>query len=291
MRLPFVIAKLFRRKTRFERDYKVGGELSEGGTATIYRAWDKRNQRPVAVKVIKAAAMAKVSDNASLVFEGEIGKRLQHRNIVATLDYGKNKEGNRVVVLELIEGLSLQKLISATTNDESDKIRTFRLVAKQQRCQILGKIAEAILYMHAMGYIHLDLYPRNIMVQVKKRGETFECVPKIIDFGFAAPKAAAGKTRHRGPPPYMAPEALPRSKAKIDEQADVFSFGVIAYQMMTGRLPWDVPKTYTGVAPREPMDLPEDLRAVLFGAVQHDPALRPPLARMIAVLKKHEIEK
>jgi serine/threonine protein kinase len=124
-----------------------------------------------------------------------------------------------------------------------------------------------------------------------KWGEAYQCVPKIIDLGFAAPRAAVGKVRHRGPAPYMAPEALPRSQAKVDERADVFSFGVIAYQLVTGRVPWDNLETYPAVAPRDPKELPEELRAILFGAVQHDPARRPPLARMIAVLEKHESDK
>jgi serine/threonine-protein kinase len=297
----------FGRKTRFEKDYEIQRKLSEGGTATVYRAWDKKGQRPVIMKVIKDEIQDMNKGTPAFVFEGEIGKRLQHPNLVATLDYGKNHEGNRVVVLDQIAGLLLRQLIGEPIEAESAKVRRFRQVAQSLRYQILRKTADGLLYMHQKGYVHLDLYPRNIMVQFWKRrgdpqdtpkvnkaernemwGEEYDCEPKIIDLGFAAPLGAAGKIRHQGPAPYMAPEAFPRSKAKVAEQADVFSFGVIAYQMLTGRLPWDNLETYTTVAPRAPKDLPEELCALLFGAVQHDPDRRPSLARMITVLKRHE---
>jgi len=220
MRLPLIIGNVFTfwRKTRFEKDYEIQRKLSEGGMATIYRAWDRKGNRTVVMKVIKDEVQNKHRGTPTFVFEGEIGRKLKHPNIVATLDYGKNQEGNRVVVLELIAGLSLRQLIDEPIEGESAKVRRFRQVTQALKYQILRKTADGLLYMHEKGYLHLDLYPRNIMVQFWKRrgdfedtpkfneaepnekwGEEYECVPKIIDLGFAAPKGAAGKIRHRGP--------------------------------------------------------------------------------------------
>ena len=210
--------------------YPVVGHLGGGGMGTVYRAIQEPVGRAVALKII-----ATDSDDPTLQarFESEAQAvaRLSDPSIVTLHDYGADEDGALYMVFELIEGTALSQVIEECGHLEAD--RAVRLVL-----QLLGGLAEA----HVLGLVHRDLKPHNVMVTRTRLGEE---KAKILDFGIA--KVVAGgddgvKTREGvvlGTPRYMSPEQS--RDADLDGRSDLYSLGVMLYEMLAGRPPFDAP--------------------------------------------------
>jgi eukaryotic-like serine/threonine-protein kinase len=154
--------------------------------------------------------------------EGEIATSMHHPNIVKTLEYGLSTKGAPYLVMEFIDGPGLQTLIH---NREAGLLEGKRLA-------LILQMADALLYVHAQGYIHRDICPRN-----------FICTSdvnhiKLIDFGLTIPatKEFMAPGNRTGTPLYMAPEIVRRRPT--DQRVDIFSFGVTCYQLLTFEHPW-----------------------------------------------------
>jgi serine/threonine protein kinase len=219
--------------TLLKERYLIEGELGRGGIGIVYLARDMQlHQRRVVVKVL-----LQDSENSThkpwfkKKFEQEIEAlvRLDHPSIVGVLDAGAMPDGKPFFVMQFVEGVTLRALLK----DD--------LLGFQRLAHILRQIGNALTAAHDKGIIHRDLKPENVMVQTLNDGEE---IVKLIDFGIATVKdsqvaTAAERTKVAGALPYMAPEQL-RGQPVV--QSDVWALGVIAYELLTGRLPF-IPET------------------------------------------------
>ncbi|MFO0921436.1 MAG: serine/threonine-protein kinase [Pirellulales bacterium] len=154
--------------------------------------------------------------------EGEIAIAMKHPNVVITYEYGLTNKGQPYLVMEFVDGPGLQVLVN---NREEELLRPHRL-------KMIRQMADALAYVHRMGYIHRDICPRNFIAS-----EDFSLV-KLIDFGLTLPatKEFMQPGNRTGTPLYMAPEVVRRRQT--DQRVDIFSFGVTCYHLLTFELPW-----------------------------------------------------
>jgi len=203
-------------------DYRIVDDIAEGGMSHIYKAEDRSRNITVALKLLKEEAVRNVNRHQTdegVFSEGAIAIQLDHPNIVHTYEYGRN-EGQYFIAMELIDSFSLKYLIYASSP-----------LVREHKYDLMYQIGDGIRYMHRAGFIHRDVCPRNVLVDTTG-------TPKIIDFGLAVPR---GRTEGRrdlrsGTPTYMAPEQV--RGTNIDERCDIYAFGILAYEMLAGRLPY-----------------------------------------------------
>jgi serine/threonine-protein kinase len=200
--------------------YKVLGEIGRGGFGVVYRAHDPVMRRDVAVKVLTA-----VSDPTLLArFRSEAGAtgNLWHKNIITVYDYGEC-DGQPFLVMELLEGRTLQ-----------EAIRGGPPLSLFEKVSVLFQVAEGLRFAHEQGVVHRDVKPSNVML-------LHDGCAKILDFGIARYLDSA-RSRHTTPGfilgtiEYMSPDQLQGVDA--DPLTDIFSFGVTAYELLSGHQPF-----------------------------------------------------
>jgi len=251
--------------------YEVVARVGAGGMGEVYRALDTRLDRPVALKVLPDAVAADPERLARLTREAKTLAALNHPNIAQI--YGFE---DRALAMEFVEGEDLSARIARGA------------IRVDEALQIAGQIADALEAAHEFGVIHRDLKPSNIRVRA-------DGVVKVLDFGLAkalAPpsavfEGAAASTitspavtmpgEILGTAAYMAPEQA-RGK-DVDKRADIWAFGVVLYEMTTGRRPFDgesVTDTVAGVVKSEPdwATVPPRLRRLLKSCLEKDPKKR-----------------
>lgn len=238
--------------------FEVRSLLGKGAMGAVYDAWDPTLNREVAIKVvlfpdhIDAALLTKTKKN--LLREAQISARLSHPGIVQVYDAGE-QGGQPYIVLEKIRG----RLLSDLIQDQGH-------LGPETAAPIFVKLLEAMAYAHDNGIVHLDLKPANVMI-----GEGQQ--PRIMDFGIARSIADLRDqdVEIRGTPRYMAPEQI--AGGNLDTRTDVFSLGVIFYQMLSGYLPFDgdnlksLLNAITGQPHRPLQSLRGDLPAAYFGFI------------------------
>lgn len=255
--------------------YQILALIAAGGMGEVFRAKRTRLGDEVAVKVIRSTGHDDPRLHHQFMTEGRACAALRHPNIVSVLDVGVDPALGPFLVMEYLNGPSLAQEIAATGPMPPEKVR-----------RIAGDLAIAIDLAHAQGLIHRDLKPANI---VTHRYETGDVVYKIVDFGIGLMRHAdddAMQTVAAGPImaslSYASPEQL--SGEPLDGRSDIYSFGIVVYEMLTGRLPFAdgdartlLAKKLTGVPPR-PSEVAVDLDPRLDGAVlkalASDPARR-----------------
>jgi len=216
--------------TKFER-YTIEAPLGHGGMGHVYRAQDGRLGRRVALKVI-SEQLASPEANARLVREARAAAALDHPNAVAVFDVGEH-EGMPYIVMELVDGCTLREAMG----DAGAPLST--------RVGWLADAGRALAAAHRKGLVHRDVKPENIMVRD-------DGLVKVLDFGIArrdnlavdpaSPTQASALPTLTlegvkvGTPLYMAPEQIRGDS--LDGRADQFSWGVVAYELLAGRLPW-----------------------------------------------------
>ena len=219
---------MLRRGDKFER-YTIEELLGHGGMGHVYRAEDPRLGRRVALKVI-SEGVSTPDVKARLVREARAAAALDHPNAVAVFDVGDD-EDTPYIVMELVDGRTLRSAIGEAS-------------ALEERLSWLADVGRALSAAHQKGLVHRDVKPENVMI--RKDG-----VVKVLDFGIArrestpvdpgAPTQASLPTLtvegvKLGTPLYMAPEQIRGDL--VDGRADQFAWGVVAYELLTGRLPW-----------------------------------------------------
>ncbi|MBD3240908.1 MAG: protein kinase [Chitinivibrionales bacterium] len=210
--------------------YRVLGKIAEGGTSTVWRARDAAQGEDVAVKILRGDRISRrVEDIIRFRKEATTAARLDHQNIVKTTEIGQH-EGQHYIVMELVSGTSLQ--------NELDKGTTFTL---DEALLILAGVCNALEYVHALGVVHRDLKPANIMIAGgNEESASRAMVPKLVDFGVAELKelAGAGAEQIVGTFSYMPPEQAGITSNPVDERSDLYSLGIVLYQLLTGELPF-----------------------------------------------------
>jgi serine/threonine protein kinase len=266
--------------------YDILKQLGKGGMATVYKAYDTRLETDVAVKVIRTEnILPSALEQSRKRFEREakVLARLNHPNIVRVTDYGEYK-GKPYLVMPYFP--------SGTLKQKMGKPMPWR-----EAIQILLPIAEALDYAHSQNMIHRDVKPSNILLT--QRGQ-----PMLTDFGIAKilnledTNELTGTNVAIGTPEYMAPEQA--SAKTVDHRADIYSLGIVFYEMVTGRKPFmaDTPmavliKHATEALPRPKQfapDLPDEVEKVLFAALAKQPQHRFQSMDEFAVALKRSLE-
>lgn len=213
--------------------YQISVKLGAGGMGEVYRAHDERLERDVAIKVLNAAKLEENSSRKRFRKEALVLSKLNHPNIATILDFD-TQEGVDFLVMEYIVGTTLSAKLEKGAMSEKEML--------PYALQIATAMEEA----HALGVIHRDLKPSNIFVTPK--GQI-----KVLDFGLAklieqpthtaVTKATTESNLLVGTLPYMSPEQL--LSEPIDARTDIYSFGVLLYEMSTGKLPYSATQPIT----------------------------------------------
>ena len=210
------------------------------------------------VKLPNAAALAQPGAEERFESEAEILGSLTHPNILRLLDAGTAGDGRLYMATEYVDGSDLRRLLRAAR------------LTPSRALEIFGKVCAAVEHAHSCGVVHRDLKPANILVAA-------DGAVKVADFGLARDMGSTGARTSAGDglgtPYYLAPEAL-RNAAGADERADVYSLGVLLYEMLTGSVPMG---SYTPLSQR--CGLRREWDAVLSSALKDDPATRTATVR------------
>jgi serine/threonine-protein kinase len=222
------------------RKYPLKRAIGAGGMGTVFESMNPDDGRAVAVKVLADDYRDDADVKARFLDEGRTCQRLIHPNIVRVFDVAQAEDGTPYIVMELLEGVPL----SAYT-------RSGVRVPIGQAATVLHGILAGLGAAHAQGIVHRDLKPENVVLSREPNG-TFTA--KILDFGIAKVMDAAGgmgsKTRTGvllGTPAYMSPEQIKNAK-DVDARADLWSAGVMLYEMLTGRVAFPAPTEYARLA-------------------------------------------
>jgi serine/threonine-protein kinase len=259
--------------------YRLDERLGEGGMGTVYRATHLLIERPVAVKVLSPRLVTDDAAKERFRREARAAGRLQHTNAVALTDFGETREGLVYLVMELLEGKPLREVLASDA--PLDPARAVSLMLQ---------ISAAVEAAHEAGIIHRDLKPGNIFL-VQRPDSPY--IVKVLDFGIAKIADAGGEFNLNdtltgtgvmiGTPRYMSPEQC--DGAQLTPASDVYSLGVILYEMLTGQTPFTgvsplaLALAHSSESPRPPRGLvasiPPALEAVVLHALEKGAETRP----------------
>lgn len=252
--------------------YRLDELLGQGGMGAVYRATHLLIERPVAVKVLSQRLVTDESARERFRREARAAGRLQHTNAVAVTDFGETRDGLVYLVMELLEGRPLREVLAGEA--PLDAARAVSLMMQ---------ISAAVEAAHEAGIIHRDLKPGNIFL-VQRPDSPY--IVKVLDFGIAklaASDAAGGDGNFVdtltgtgvmiGTPRYMSPEQC--DGAQLTPASDVYSLGVILYEMLTGQTPFTgatplaLALKHSSESPRPPRELVASIPPALEGVVLH----------------------
>lgn len=203
--------------------YRVIGHLGSGAMGEVYKAHDSADERTVALKLLSASQMINAESLARFRSEFELMKRLAHPNIIAAFDLHEMEDGRLIMALEYVEGRTLSAVIHQSEAPLEVK----------ERLNTLLDIARGLEHAHQQGLIHRDLKPDNVLI-------SSEGTAKILDFGVARhTEQDLGLTLAGamiGTQRYMSPEQF--RGEKVDQRTDIFSFGLVAYELLSGVVPF-----------------------------------------------------
>ncbi|NUP07020.1 MAG: serine/threonine protein kinase [Polyangiaceae bacterium] len=257
-------------------EYRIEGVIGEGGFGTVYRVIHPIIGKTAAIKVLKRELSSNGEMVSRFIAEARAVNQIRHRNIIDIFAFGVLPDGRHYYVMEFLEGVSLE------THLRSHGGR----LAVADALAILRPLARALHAAHARGIAHRDIKPENVLLTFGDEGET---LPKLLDFGIAK-LAGDGASKHRtapgvqmGTPAYMAPEQVHGKPS--DYRADIYTFGAMVFEILTGRLPFDghsamdvMIKHVSAPAPhmsQTAQDLPPELDAPVLHMMAKEPDERP----------------
>lgn len=267
---------------RFELRERVG----DGSFGTVWRAHDPRLNRAVALKIPRQGRFANDEEETRFLREGRVAAQLRHPGIV-TIHEVDRADGQPFIVSEFVQGVTLEKWLKRQP------------AAFRQAAEWTAQIAEVLDYSHGMGVIHRDLKPSNIILDAQgPAGKTAPgppaLTPRLMDFGIAKHETTETIVtldgQIVGTPAYMSPEQI-RTSHDVDGRADIYSLGVILYELLTAELPFrgTAPMIMQQVlheeprAPRRLNDrIPRDLETIALKCLEKAPARRYARARDLA---------
>jgi serine/threonine protein kinase/Tfp pilus assembly protein PilF len=251
-----------KRGSVFAARYEIIEELGKGGMGRVYRVEDKKTKEEIALKLIKPEIAADNKIIERFTNELRTARKIGHRNVGRMYDIGEEK-GSHYITMEYVSGQDLKGLI-----------RQSRCLAVPRAVAIARDICDGLSEAHRLGFVHRDLKPSNIMID--REGEV-----RIMDFGIARSlkeKGITGAGVMIGTPEYMSPEQA--EGKEVDLRSDIYSLGVILYEMVTGRVPFEgdsalgIAMKHKGESPKNPKEynaqVPDDLSQVILKCLEKD---------------------
>jgi serine/threonine protein kinase len=260
-----------------DEKYLVEEHLGAGGMGAVYRARHLSMDRPVAIKFLHQRFVEDEAARVRFQTEARAAVKLRHPNAISVTDFGQTSEGVVYIVMELLEGRTLREIVSREA-----PLETARAIS------IMLQASDAVAAAHEAGIIHRDLKPANILVT---QSADQPAVVKVLDFGIATfsadddEDAAALAQTHSviGTPRYMSPEQ--HNGNELTAAADVYSLGVILYEMLTGMVPFsgstpaEIAEKHANAQPHPPREIvaaiPEEVERDVLHALEKQPADRP----------------
>lgn len=255
--------------------YTIRRVIATGGMGVVYEAEQALgdHSRTVAIKVLLPELSHDHTVLSRFTRECGIVAQLSHQNTVRVYDFGTTEDGTLFITMEYVRGESLAEVVTAGP------------LVVGRALSIVEQMCHALHEAHELGIVHRDLKPDNVMLT--RLGEQLDFV-KILDFGIAVRVSAGGQHETKltqkgmilGTPPYMSPEQFTGSPVK--RQSDIYSLGIILYEILTGRLPFEADSPWawaqrhlTATPPDLPSTIPPAVVATVRAALAKDPALRP----------------
>jgi serine/threonine protein kinase/formylglycine-generating enzyme required for sulfatase activity len=270
--------------TVLDDKYRLEERIGEGGMGRVYRAWHIHIDQVFAVKILHTHLSSDQTALARFRKEARLAAQLHHPNVVAITDFGVTRDsGIAYLVMELLEGIELR-----------DRLQKQKYLTCEEAFVIAYQTCAALHVAHTKGIVHRDLKPDNIWIlQTRDGAEQI----KVFDFGIAKLSSSADSSKLTlqgmlvGTPYYMSPEQC-RSEDALDARSDIYSLGVILYEMLTGMVPFrastplnvvfkhnsELPKPLRELRP----EIPIEVEAVVLRALSKDPNLRQDSAAHLA---------
>ena len=258
--------------------YRLDELVARSGMAAIFKATDLRNGRTVAIKIPHPEMEADALFFDRFKREADIGQTLDHPGVMKVIKPDPGDEPSQVyMVMEWVDGRLLRSILSKETK-----------LPPERAVHITGEILQALDYIHHHGVVHRDLKPENIMVGSDDK-------IKLIDFGLAGQEGSrrltfAKLTQVMGTPNYISPEQVKGKRG--DARSDIYAVGVMLYEMLTGKCPFDGPNPFAimnerllndPVPPRElNPEISPELQEIIYRAMEREPQNRYPAAREFA---------
>jgi serine/threonine protein kinase len=282
--------------------YELLEEVGRGGMGVVYKARQLSLNRTVALKMVLGADHADPNNLVRFLSEAEVVAAIRHPNVVQVYEYGQHV-GRPFFAMEYLGGGSLTELLRSTGR-----------LAPRDAAVLVEQVARGVQAAHDLGTVHRDLKPGNVLLQIADLRLTIESpepvaevssqspithlqssIPKVTDFGIAKRSTQADLTRTgavMGTPAYMSPEQAAGRAKFVGPAADIYALGVILYECLTGRVPFEAEDTVRlllKVVEDEPPPLhafapevPRDLEAVCLKCLRKDPHARYPTAGELA---------
>lgn len=280
--------------------FELRRELGRGGFGIVFHAYDTRLKREVALKVPRLEAALSPELRRRFLREAEAAAGLDHPNLVPLYEAGE-VEGLSYLASGYCDGPTLAEWLRQQGGP----------VPVRPAAALVAALADGVQHAHGRALLHRDIKPGNVLLEPQPGAEPIPFVPRLTDFGLAkalktgaeedwpAPASAAGATAAiltragvgLGTPPYMAPEQFPGSDHPVGTYTDVYSLGVVLYELLTGRPPFEgnaeqeimrQVREEVPVPPRQRRRLPADLEAVCLKCLEKEPARRYTTAQELA---------
>jgi serine/threonine protein kinase len=257
--------------------YRLDALIGEGGMGAVFRGRDVLQRRDVAIKVLHPDFSRDPELSRRFDREAKSAQRLSHPNCIQIIEFGSTADGMKYLVMQLLEGTELQNIVDGA-------------VEPARAVDLILQVLRGLEHAHAQGVIHRDLKPQNIFVTREADGSQ---VFKLVDFGIA--KIVTGDGAHEqmtragmvfGTPQYMSPEQA--LGVEIDARADLYAVGVLLYQLVTGRLPFNsddpvalIRMQVSTEPPQLPNAVPQELTAIIMRLLAKQKDQRYPDARTV----------